>query len=77
MTLEQLLISKFQTLSPHRKQELLDFAEFLAQKSDSQSQGKLSNNKTTIRGLWKDVVVTDEDLDKAKKAVFKNISEWD
>ncbi len=36
-----------------------------------------SRNKTKISGLWKDIVVTDEDLEEAKKAVFKNVLEWD
>ena len=30
-----------------------------------------SRNKTQIQGLWKDVVITDEDLEEAEKAVFK------
>jgi hypothetical protein len=33
-------------------------------------------NKTKIRGLWQDIIVTDEDLEEAKKAVFKNVIEW-
>lgn len=41
------------------------------------NQEKVSRNKTKIRGLWKDIVVTDEDLEEAKKAVFKNVLEWD
>ena len=34
-----------------------------------------SRNKTKISGLWKDLVITDEDLEEAKKAVFKNVIE--
>ncbi len=58
MTLEQLLITKFQALSNHRQQELLDFAEFLAQKSDKQTPLK------SIRGMCADLKVdlTTEDI---------------
>ncbi len=41
------------------------------------NQEKESRNPTKISGLWKDIVVTDEDLEEAKKAVFKNVLEWD
>lgn len=40
-------------------------------------QEKESRHQTKISGLWKDIVVTDEDLEEAKKAVFKNVVEWD
>ncbi|GCA95532.1 hypothetical protein [Microcystis aeruginosa] len=31
-----------------------------------------SRNKTQIKGLWKDVVISDDDLEEAKKAVFRD-----
>ncbi|MFM7717479.1 MAG: hypothetical protein ACKO7A_33655 [Microcystis sp.] len=31
-----------------------------------------SRNKTQIKGLWKDVVISDDDLEEAEKAVFQN-----
>ncbi|MEC4812407.1 MAG: hypothetical protein SAK29_03895 [Scytonema sp. PMC 1069.18] len=36
-----------------------------------------SRNKTQIKGLWKDVVVTDEDLEEAEKAVCRNAVQWE
>ena len=36
-----------------------------------------SRNKTQIKGLWKDVVVTDEDLEEAEKAVFRDAVQWE
>ncbi|MBD2393429.1 DUF2281 domain-containing protein [Cyanobacterium aponinum AL20118] len=73
MTLEQLLISKFQTLSPHRKQELLDFAEFLAQKSDSQPPFK------SIRGMCADLKLelTEEDIQEVRREMWENFPRED
>jgi hypothetical protein len=31
-----------------------------------------SRNKTQIKGLWKDVVFSDDDLEEAEKAVFRD-----
>ena len=31
-----------------------------------------SRNKTQIKGLWKDVVISDDDLEEAKKEVFRD-----
>ncbi len=36
-----------------------------------------SRNKTQIQGLWKDVVITDEDLEEAKQAVFRDAVQWE
>ena len=36
-----------------------------------------SRNKTKIKGLWKDVVITDEDLEEAEKAVFRDAVQWE
>ncbi|MDJ0601456.1 MAG: hypothetical protein QNJ37_21755 [Crocosphaera sp.] len=41
------------------------------------NQEKKSRNKTRIRGLWNDIIVSDQDLEEAKKGVFKNALEWD
>ena len=31
-----------------------------------------SRNQTQIKGLWKDVVISDDDLEEAEKAVFRD-----
>lgn len=41
------------------------------------NQGKESPNQTKIKGLWQDIVVNDEDLEEAKKAMFKNVLNCD
>ncbi|BCU13133.1 hypothetical protein MAN88_36970 [Microcystis aeruginosa] len=30
------------------------------------------HHQTQIKGLWKDVVISDDDLEEAKKAVFRD-----
>ncbi|MGI0482153.1 DUF2281 domain-containing protein [Geminocystis sp. CENA526] len=73
MTLEQLLISKFQTLPLHRKQELLDFAEFLAGKSDYQTPLK------SIRGICDDLKfdLTEEDILEVRQEMWANFPRED
>jgi hypothetical protein len=39
-------------------------------------QVESSRNKTQIKGLWKDAVITDEDLEEAKKVVFRDVVQW-
>ncbi|MGK7940894.1 MAG: hypothetical protein AB4062_12255 [Crocosphaera sp.] len=41
------------------------------------NEDKKPRKKTEIRGLWKDIDITDEDLQEAEKVVFKNALEWD
>jgi hypothetical protein len=36
-----------------------------------------SQNQTQIRGLWKDIIVSDEDLELAKNAVFRDANRWE
>lgn len=36
-----------------------------------------SKNKTQIQGLWKDTVISNEDLEEAKEAVFRDAVEWE
>lgn len=73
MTLEQLLIAKFQALPINRKRELLDFAEFLAQKSDNQTPLK------SIRGMCADLKVdlTAEDIQEARQEMWANFPRED
>jgi hypothetical protein len=36
-----------------------------------------SRNQTQIKGLWKDVVISDDDLEEAEKAVFRDALQWE
>ena len=47
MTSEEILLEKFKTLTVNRKQELLDFAEFLTRK-ESESHGQIEHDLTAF-----------------------------
>lgn len=70
MTLEQCLLQKIKQLPTNRQQELLDFAEFLCQKSMYQHQLPLK----TIKGLCSDfkLNLTEEDIQEARQEMWGN-----
>ena len=36
-----------------------------------------SRNSTQIKGLWENILITDEDLEEAEKAVFRDAVHWE
>ena len=36
-----------------------------------------SRNSTQIKGLWENILITDEDLEEAEKAVFRDAVQWE
>ena len=66
MTIKQSLLTKLEQLPVDKQQELLNFAEFLAQKSSSKHPLK------TIRGLCADlkVDITEEDIKQVRKEMW-------
>jgi hypothetical protein len=68
MNIEQNVLNKFRQLPVEKQQELLDFAEFLAQKTAIQPQLQ------TIKGLCRDLNIdlTVEDLSEARKEMWGN-----
>lgn len=36
-----------------------------------------SRNPTQIKGLWKDIVISDDDLEEAEKSVFRDAVRWE
>ena len=66
MTLEQCLLEKLKQLPPDKQQELLDFAEFLSQKSLPKTPLK------SIRGLCADLKVdlTEEDIQEVRQEMW-------
>ncbi len=67
MTLEETLLEKFKVLPTIRKQELLDFAEFLEHK-ESKPQRRRS-----LKGIWSDlnVNITEEDIREARNEMWR------
>lgn len=68
MTVEEVLIEKIKELPLNRKQEMLDFAEFLEEK-EAKSQPHVS-----LEGIWADmnVIITEEDIQEARKEMWGN-----
>jgi hypothetical protein len=68
MNIEQNVLNKLRQLPVAKQQELLDFAEFLAQKTVIQP--KLQTVKGLCRDL--DIDLTVEDLTEARKEMWGN-----
>ena len=68
MNLEQAVLDKLRALPPERQQEVLDFAEFLQQKSMPKRSLK------SAKGLCADlkVDITEEDIAQAKQEMWGN-----
>jgi hypothetical protein len=68
MNLEQAVLDKLRALPPERQQEVLDFAEFLQQKTIVKRQLK------SVKGMWADlkVDITEEDIAQARQEMWGN-----
>ncbi len=68
MNLEQAVLDKLRALPPERQQEVLDFAEFLQQKTIVKRQLK------SVKGLCADlkVDITEEDIAQARQEMWGN-----
>jgi len=66
MNLEQAVLDKLRALPPERQQEVLDFAEFLQQKTIVKRQLK------SVKGMWADlkVDITEEDIAQARQEMW-------
>ncbi|MFS8119550.1 MAG: DUF2281 domain-containing protein, partial [Microcoleus sp.] len=73
MNLEQAVLDKLRELPPERQQEVLDFAEFLQQKSIVKRPLK------SVKGMWAhlDIDITEEDIAQARKEMWKNFPRED
>ncbi|MBD1820938.1 DUF2281 domain-containing protein [Cyanobacteria bacterium FACHB-DQ100] len=66
--LEQTLIETVRSLPPEQQQEVLDFAEFLRQKTTSKQP------RRSLKGLWADfdVQISEEDITEARQEMWGN-----
>ncbi|UNU23672.1 DUF2281 domain-containing protein [Microcoleus vaginatus] len=73
MNLEQAVLDKLRALSPERQQEVLDFAEFLQQKTI------LKRPLKSVKGMWAnlDINITEEDIAQARKEMWKDFPRED
>lgn len=68
MSIEQAVIEKLRTLPPNKQQQVLDFAEFLQQKSIPKRPRRSS------KGLWANlgINITEADIDEARREMWGN-----
>ena len=68
MNLEQAVLDKLRELPSNQQQEVLDFAEFLHQKTMTKRPLK------SVKGLWADlkVDITEEDIAQARQEMWGN-----
>lgn len=68
MNLEQAVLEKLRTLPPERQQEVLDFVEFLQQKT------LIKRPLKSVKGLFADlkVDITEEDIAQARQEMWGN-----
>lgn len=67
MTLEQAILEILRELPPDKQQTVLDFAQYLKQKADS-------NPRRNLRGLWTDLdmQITEEDIAETRQEMWGN-----
>ena len=73
MSIEQTILEKMRTLPTDKQQEVLDFVEFLQQKSAAKRP------RRSLKGLWADlgVDITEEDIAEVRKEMWKNFPRED
>ncbi len=66
MDIEQIVLDKFKVLPLEKKQEVLDFIEFIQQKNIKKSP------RCNLKGLWKDlnIQITEEDIVETRREMW-------
>ena len=75
MTLKESILETIESLPIERQREVLDFAEFL-QSKEEKSNGKKRRVKS-LKGLWKGINITREDIDEARREMWGNFPRED
>ncbi len=67
MTSEEVLLKKCKILSKERKQEVLDFVEFL------ESKETVKKPRVSLKGIWADmgVNITEKDIREARNEMWR------
>jgi Protein of unknown function (DUF2281) len=65
-SIEESLIAKLRDLPPEKQKEVLDFASFLTTQQPTRPKLK------SLRGLWKGVDISEEDIAEARKEMWGN-----
>lgn len=71
MSVEEAVVENLRSLPLDKQQEVLDFIQFLRQKSAA------SHHQTTLRGLWAGVHITDDDIADVRREMWGNFPRED
>ena len=73
MNIEQAVIDKLKVLPLERQQEVLDFIDFVHQRS------RPKQPRWNLKGLWKDldIQITEKDLTEARREMWADFSRED
>lgn len=71
MTVEEAVLEKVKVLPPNRKQEVLDFVEFL------ESREAVKNPSRSLKGALADlnIKISDEDMREARNEMWRGYTE--
>lgn len=73
MTVIENLVEQVKNLPIERQREVLDFVEFLNHKEKSNGGKPLKS----LEGMWKDVDISREDIDEARREMWGNFPSKD
>jgi hypothetical protein len=73
IAIEEAVIEKLRTLPPERKQQVLDFVEFLEQRST------VKRPRRSLKGIWAGLgySVSEEDIAEARREMWGNFPRED
>ena len=74
MGIEHAMVEKLRVLPAEKQQELLDFADFLIQKTATPPAEQVKKPRISSRGLFADlgITFTEEDLAEARREMWGN-----
>ena len=74
MGIEHAMVEKLRVLPAEEQQELLDFADFLIQKTTTPPAEQVKKPRISSRGLWSSLEkdITEEELAEARREMWGN-----
>ncbi|MCY7374430.1 MAG: DUF2281 domain-containing protein [Pyrinomonadaceae bacterium] len=73
MSVIESIVEQVEHLPLERQREVLNFAEFLQHKEKSNGE----QPRRTLRGMWKGVDISAEDIDEARREMWGNFPRED
>jgi len=80
MTIEEAVVESLKTLPPDKRQEVLDFAEFLRGRGSADPAGETARPRRSLEGLWTGLIekpVTAEEIAEARREMWGNFPRED